>query len=160
MQFMFDSAGHRITVGWRKATPACHRVKVVSLPSDRIDSPRSTLLCESHVEQVISERRTFAADHRTSTVYSSKAFWILEDMACGVDSSGRSGGSPSSTDHQGADDGADKPGGSRRLAVRSAGFHGGLPIETDRKIEIPISNIRETSLNDPQTEEHDHTHNR
>ncbi|KAJ6766827.1 GEM-LIKE PROTEIN 2 [Salix purpurea] len=135
-------------------------------------------------------------------------------------------GSPSSTDHQGADDGADKPGGSRTLAglicdrVRSAGlsdsikfeaekikkggkknifkqefqvregeklfkashcclsteagpvagllfisnervafcsqrsvtsgFHGGLPIETDRKIEIPIWNIRETSLNDPQ----------
>lgn len=91
-QFMFDSAGHRITVGCRKATPACHRVKVVSLPSDRIDSPRSTLLCESHVEQVISERRTFAADHRTSTVSSSKAFWILEDMARRVDSSGRSGG--------------------------------------------------------------------
>ncbi|KAJ6367952.1 hypothetical protein OIU78_000514 [Salix suchowensis] len=135
-------------------------------------------------------------------------------------------GSPSSTDHQGADDGADKPGGSRRLAglicdrVRSAGlsdsikfeaekikkggkknifkqefqvregeklfkashcclsteagpvagllfistervafcsqrsvtsgFHGGLPIETDRKIEIPIWNIRETSPKDPQ----------
>ncbi|KAJ6402287.1 hypothetical protein OIU84_014388 [Salix udensis] len=91
-------------------------------------------------------------------------------------------GSPSSTDHQGADDGADKPGGSRRLAVRSAGlsdsikfeakkikkggkknifkkefqrsitsgFHGGLPIETDQKIEIPIWNIRETSPKDPQ----------
>ncbi|KAJ6766825.1 hypothetical protein OIU79_022735 [Salix purpurea] len=129
-------------------------------------------------------------------------------------------GSPSSTDHQGADDGADKPGGSRRLAVRSAGLSDSIKfeakkikkggkknifkqefqvregeklfkashcclsteagpvagllfistervafcsqrsitseiilqseIETDQKIEIPIWNIRETSLNDPQ----------
>uniref|UniRef100_A0A6N2N6C9 GRAM domain-containing protein n=1 Tax=Salix viminalis TaxID=40686 RepID=A0A6N2N6C9_SALVM len=32
----------------------------------------------------------------------------------------------------------------------TSGFHGGLPIETDQKIEIPISNIREISPKDPQ----------
>ncbi|KAG5247156.1 GEM protein [Salix suchowensis] len=106
-------------------------------------------------------------------------------------------GSSSSTDHQ--DDGAVKPGGSRRLAglicdralcprcstpcSRGHGSQhlsteagpvagllfistervafcsqrsitsrslGGQPIETDKKIEIPIRNIRELILNDPQ----------
>ncbi|KAF9683758.1 hypothetical protein SADUNF_Sadunf04G0047600 [Salix dunnii] len=153
MQLMFDSAGHRITVGWRKATPACHTVKLVSLPSYRIDSPRSTLLCESHVEQVISERRTFAADHRTSTVSSSKDFWILEDM----NSSGRSGNHPlpliikvlfqvlprslinicKSKLKPRADDEADKPEGSRRLAgliidrVKSVGLSDSIKFEAE-----------------------------